>query len=88
MASLSYRTHFIWDHRFVARRASAYLDGELRAGGKLRVERHVVECEECRRLLAGLRATLDALAHLPAASGDPQRTAAAVRQRLDEPGAR
>jgi hypothetical protein len=53
------------------------------------VERHVGECEECRRLLAGLRTVLSALHRLPARSGerDADQIAAAVRLRLSEPPA-
>lgn len=56
------RTRFHLDHRFVRRRLSAYLDGELAPPQRQRVERHLVECENCGlarralvRMLAGLR---------------------------------
>ena len=43
------------------------------------MERHIGECDECRRLLAGLRRMLDALHRLPA----PRATAdAAAARRL------
>ncbi|MGO9899405.1 MAG: hypothetical protein ACLP0J_06870 [Solirubrobacteraceae bacterium] len=47
----------------------------------------LIGCADCRRLLAGLRATLDALQRLPAPSGgaDALGIAAAVRVRLREP---
>jgi anti-sigma factor RsiW len=66
---------------------SAYLDQELPTGGRGRLERHVRECAECRRRLAGLRATLTALHALPAPSGgtDPRQIAASVRVQLREP---
>jgi anti-sigma factor RsiW len=66
---------------------SAYLDAELARGERSRMDRHVGECEECRRLLAGLRATLDALHRLGARSGGTNalRVAGAVRARLREP---
>ena len=69
---------------------SAYVDGELGSGRRLRLERHVSECEECRLILAGLRETLNALHRLPAPAGDsgPTEIAAAVRLRLREPPAR
>ncbi|MGB0092776.1 MAG: zf-HC2 domain-containing protein [Solirubrobacteraceae bacterium] len=87
MDSLFYRARFSWEHRWTPGHMSAYIDGELGSHGRVRVERHVGECEECRRLLAGLRETLDALHRLPApaGSGDPERVAAAVRLRLREP---
>jgi anti-sigma factor RsiW len=90
MGNLFYRSRFVWEHRWTPGRMSAYVDGELRSRGRLRLERHVGECAECRRVLAGLRATLDALHRLPAPSGtgEPNRLAAAVRFRLREPPAR
>jgi anti-sigma factor RsiW len=90
MGSLFYRARFSWDHGWMPGRMSAYVDGEMGARGRLRLERHVGECEECRLMLAGLREMLDALHRLPAASGDsrPNQTAAAVRLRLREPPAR
>ena len=89
MGSLLYRARFSWDHRWTPGQMSAYVDGELGSSRRLRLERHVSECEECRLILAGLRETLDALHRLPAPSGDsePKRIAAAVRLRLREPPA-
>ena len=45
------------------------------------MERHVAECEECRRVLAGLRRMLDALPRLAGTGGatDAVEIAAAVR---------
>jgi anti-sigma factor RsiW len=90
MGSLFYRARFDSEHRWAPERMSAYVDGELGSGGRLRLERHVGECEECRLMLDGLREMLDALHRLPAPSGtgDPNRLAAAVRLRLREPPAR
>jgi len=87
MGNPFYRARFVWDHRCTPGRMSAYVDGELGSRGRLRLERHVGECEECRRVLAGLRETLDALRRMPAPSGnsEPDRIAAAVRLRLREP---
>jgi len=66
---------------------SAYVDGELSERGRTRIERHLGECAECRRLLAGLRLVLDALHCLPTPTGeaDAVRLAASVRLRLNEP---
>ena len=68
---------------------SAYLDAELASGERWRMDCHLGECKECRRLLAGLRATLDALHRLRAPSGraDAFHIATAVRARLGEPPA-
>jgi hypothetical protein len=51
------------------------------------MERHLGECAECRRLLAGLRRTLDGLHRLsaPGAGIDVVRLAASVRARLSNP---
>jgi hypothetical protein len=50
--------------------------------------RHLGECEECRRLLAGLRAVVAGLGRLPAPAGGIGVTtiAASIRVRLHEPG--
>jgi len=64
---------------------SAYLDEELRSGPRRRMERHVAECEECRRLLGGLRKLLRALQVLPTPGGaDVGRIAASVRRQIQE----
>jgi anti-sigma factor RsiW len=67
---------------------SDYLDGELAAGGRTRMERHLSECEECRRLLDGLRRTVDTVRRLSARGEgvDSERLAALVLVRLSEPG--
>jgi anti-sigma factor RsiW len=64
---------------------SDYLDADLRAGRRRRLERHVGECEQCRRLLADLQAMLGALHGARAPGVDPAGLAAAVRLRLREP---
>ena len=62
---------------------SEYLDGEVSSWRRRRMEGHLVECNECRRLLAGLRAVLRGLHGLGAPdSPDPAHTAAAVRLRI------
>jgi anti-sigma factor RsiW len=86
MSNLVHRVRFVSDHRWAAPRMSAYVDGELMPSGRLRLERHVGECKECRRLLAALREMLDALHRLPApVNPDPNRLATTVRGRLHEP---
>jgi anti-sigma factor RsiW len=87
MASLSYRARFSWDHRWTPGHLSPYLDGELRSRQRLRIERHVRDCADCRLLLAGLRDVVDGLHRLPAPMGgaEPGQVAAAVRRRLREP---
>ena len=89
MGSLFYRARFSWDHRWTPGRMSAYVDGELASSRRLRLERHVSECEQCRLLLAGLRETVNALHRLPVPSrhSEPNQIAATVRLRLREPPA-
>jgi anti-sigma factor RsiW len=79
---------FVRDHRWAPDRMSDYLDGALGAGARARMDRHLGECAECRRLLAGLRRTVAEL-HRLATRGeevDAVRIATSVRVRLSEPG--
>lgn len=66
---------------------SDYLDADMPPAGRGRLERHLGECTECRRLLDGLRRMVAALHRLSAPSGDadPQTIAASVRARLTGP---
>lgn len=89
MGKLLHRVRFWLDHRWAPPHMSGYLDTELRPRRARRMEGHVAECDECRRLLAGLRTMLEALHALPAAAGGagPAQISASVRARLGE-GAR
>ena len=80
---------FTLDHRWAPDRMSDYLDGELASMGRTRMDRHVGQCVECRRVLAGLRVMLEELHRLPGRSGevDAVRIAAGVRMRMREPPA-
>lgn len=80
------RERFRRDHRWARGRMSDYLDGELTLARRTRMEDHLGECAECRRLLAGLRRTLDGLHRFPTLSEgvDALRLAASVRGRLSE----
>jgi anti-sigma factor RsiW len=66
---------------------SEYVDGELPPSGRGRMERHVRDCPECDRVLAGLRALVDRLGRVgqPAGGSAAVQIAAAVRGRLSEP---
>jgi len=66
---------------------SDYLDGGLAPGARTRMEHHLGECEQCRRLLAGLRRTVDALHRLtaPGRGQDAVEMTASIRARLTEP---
>jgi anti-sigma factor RsiW len=84
MDPLSARLRFWRDHRWAPDHMSARLDGELPARSRRRMEAHVGECIECRRLLASLTLVVDALHRLPAPAGgsDPAQLAVSVRARL------
>ena len=43
-------------HDSIQQQLSAYSDGELQPAERQNVERHLAECEECRRALEGIRA--------------------------------
>ena len=87
MSQLLHRVRFAVDHRWAPGRASAYIDSELGAGARTRIERHALDCPECRRLLAELRQLVDGLSRLATPGGGPDARgfAAVVRGRLDEP---
>jgi anti-sigma factor RsiW len=53
--------HFHREHRWTQGHLSDYVDDELGARERDRVERHVGMCPECRRALATLKRTLAAL---------------------------
>jgi anti-sigma factor RsiW len=75
------------DHRWTPEHISDYLDGELASAGRTRMERHLGECVQCQRLLAGLLRILDGLHRLsaPAPRVDALQIAASVQARLNEP---
>jgi anti-sigma factor RsiW len=82
------RARFRRDHRWAPARMSDYLDGELTPENRTRMERHLGECQDCRRLLAGLRRIVQGLHFLPppGAGVHGARIAVSVRTRLDELG--
>ena len=87
MSKLSDRARFERDHQWAPEHMSGFLDGDLTARARTRMERHLAECGDCRRLLAGLRAVVDGLRRLSAPGGglDAVQIAGLVRGRLDEP---
>ena len=87
MSDVLHRARFQRDHRWAPGHMSAYLDGELAARSRARMERHSDECPECRGVLHSLRRMLGLLHGLPPASVKPEAAdvAAAVRARLHEP---
>ncbi len=84
------RVRFYLDHRWAPDRLSAYLDGELPAPARGRMERHLGECADCNGAFAGLSVVVDALRSLPAVrpAVTPAQLARAVRARIGEPPAR
>ena len=80
---------FAQDHQWAPEHMSDYMDGELGTSALARIEHHLGECQECRRLLAGLRAIVQGLHRLaaPAGGADATAIAASVRVRLNEPPA-
>jgi predicted anti-sigma-YlaC factor YlaD len=66
---------------------SAYLDGDIAPRQRARLERHLSECHDCRRVYGGLSRLVDALGRLerPQPGRDAVNISAAVRLRLDAP---
>lgn len=86
MSDLLHRARFWLDHRWAPAHMSEYLDMELSSWRRRRMGRHLGECDQCRRVLAGLRAMLGVLHGLPVPSAgvDVARITASVRARLGE----
>jgi len=55
-----------FNHKFTLDNLSAYLDGELDARQRARIERHLATCSACQHELATLRATVELLSRVPA----------------------
>ena len=68
------------DHRFARSRLSDYVERELDASARRRIERHLDECPECDAAVRTLRAMLSALALLR--QRVPAGVAEAVQARL------
>jgi anti-sigma factor RsiW len=86
MARPLHRLPFWFDHRWVPRHASDYLDSELGVRRRRRVERHTAECPECRDLLQGLRTVIGALGKIGGAESPvvAEAVLASIRGRLGE----
>jgi len=90
---LRHPVRFPRDHRFTLAHASDYLDGDLDAAGRERVERHAGLCPKCRELLESLGRTVAALRELgspraaaPAAAGVAPGIVARLRADRSSPG--
>lgn len=60
------RMRYMREHRWTHSHLSEYLDRELDAPERARVEQHVGICPHCHRVLATLKRTLEGLRALPA----------------------
>lgn len=87
MNAFMVRLRFWRDHRWAPDHMSAYLDDELPAAARVRMERHVRACRECRELVGGLTLVIEGLHRLPAPQdgGGAAQIAGAVRARLGDP---
>lgn len=76
-----------WHHRWAQPRLSAYLEGDLSPRQRRRLHAHESICPECRRALERLKTLLRSLPMLrgrePGADAVAERTAEAVRRRID-----
>jgi predicted anti-sigma-YlaC factor YlaD len=61
MIRMLMRWRFMREHNWTHEHLSDYLDGELSETERHRVEQHVGMCPQCRRVLATLRHTIEAL---------------------------
>lgn len=52
---------FLVDHRFTRRHLSAYVEPDLEAPQRRRVERHLAECPDCDRMLRSLQRLMSEL---------------------------
>ncbi len=59
------RIRFMRDHRWAPDHMSEYIDAEMDAAQRARIDRHVHDCPECRDLLASLRSMVTTLGSLP-----------------------
>jgi anti-sigma factor RsiW len=87
VSNVWHKLRFLRDHRWTPPHMSAYLDSDLPAAARARLERHTAECPECRGVLGDLRRMLALLRTAPT----PEPVAAgpgiatAVLRRLHEP---
>jgi anti-sigma factor RsiW len=58
------RRRYMREHRWTHAHLSEYLDDELSAAERERVEEHVGMCPHCRRVLGTLKRTLESLMDL------------------------
>jgi len=59
------KTKFKAEHRRITEMLSLYIDGELPAGDRAKVEEHLADCDDCTWELETLRQTVDLMGQLP-----------------------
>lgn len=74
------------EHRWTASHLSEYIDSELGAAERERIEAHVGACPQCHRLLATLRRTVDGLRGLRPGARTDAGIAEGVIERLRHDG--
>jgi anti-sigma factor RsiW len=75
------------EHRWTHAHMSDYLDSELDASRRERVEDHATLCPECHRVLATLRRTVEGLRSIGAdRTGEPEPVTPGVIDRLRREG--
>jgi anti-sigma factor RsiW len=85
MSNVVHQLRLRRDHRWAPGHMSAYLDGELAARARARLDRHTEECPECRGILYALRRILGLLERLPPPKlEETPGIAAGVSRRLRE----
>ncbi|MGA2927421.1 MAG: zf-HC2 domain-containing protein [Solirubrobacteraceae bacterium] len=90
MSRLGHELRFRRDHRWTPSHMSAYLDSDVSALARERLQRHTAKCPECRSVLEDLRLMLALLQSAPAPGpvADVPAIASAVLRRLHEPADR
>ncbi len=84
MINLISSVRFRRDHQWTTAHLSDFVDGDLSARGRSRLQRHVDKCPDCYRALVTLQRMLDRLHRLPPPHAVAPDIAAAVRRRLRE----
>ena len=82
MIGMLRKWRFMREHEWTHEHLSDYLDDELAARERERLEEHVGVCPQCRRVLATLRKTMAGLRSLM--SPAPPRLADSVISRMNE----
>ena len=87
MSRLWHQLRFRRDHRWAPGHMSAYLESDLRARARARLERHTAECADCTGVLDSLRYMLLRLHQTqpPDLGANAPPIAGAVLRRLHDP---